>query len=151
MRLASLFALTLAALLTLAVPRARAADILTVADIEKAASLSGVRTVPKDYGKGAGGELNFAGSDGKLVAMVMIQSGSMYANWKQRFGASAEPLSGLGDEAFRTKPGAMINYVVFRKGSHSIWIQSMGNKPNGAQTFSAAQLTDLAKLAAGRL
>lgn len=127
-----------------------AADILTVADIEKAGGLSGVKMVPKDPSKGAGGEHNFAGSDGKLVAMVMIQPASMYGTWKQRFGSNGEAVAGLGDEAFRTKPGALINYVVFRKGTNAVWVQSMGYR-GAAQTFSAAQLTGLAKLAAGRM
>lgn len=133
------------------VTTARAADILNVADVEKIGGMSGVQMVPKDPAKGAGGELNFATAANKLVLMVMIQPTSTFDFWKKQYGASGEPIANLGAEAFRTKPGASISYVVFRKGDKGVWIQSMGWKAGGAQNFSAAQLMALAKIAAERL
>jgi hypothetical protein len=127
-----------------------AADVLTTADIEKAGGLSGITKVEKSALPGAGGDLNFADSSRQLVAIVMVQPASMYTGWKERFGKDTEPLPGIGDEGFKTKPKALINYVVFKKGAQSIWIQSMGYKGT-QQTFSAAQLTELAKIAAGRI
>jgi hypothetical protein len=139
-----------AALLIVSAVAARAADILTVDEVAQAGGLTGVHTVAKNALPGAGGELNFADDGNKLVAIVMLQPASMYATWKQRFGGNGEAVGGLGEEAFRTKPNALINYVVLRKGGNAVWVQSMGYK-GAQQTFSAAQLTALAKLAAGRL
>jgi hypothetical protein len=138
-------------MLAVASPAAFAADILTAADVEKAGGLRGLQSVPKDQAKGAGGELNFADASGKLVAMVMIQPLSTYEFWKKQYGKNAEPLAQVGEEAFRTKPKEFITWVIFRKGNTGVWIQSMGYKAGGAQNFSAAQLTELAKLAASRM
>jgi hypothetical protein len=151
MRFASAVAVVL--LITLAAGSLMAAaqgDLLTVSDVEKISGLRELHKTPKDQSKGAGGDLNFAGKDGKLVAMVMIST-SMYDFWKTRYGSSAEPLRGVGDDGFRTKKGEAISWVVFRKGHTGVWIQSMGWKKDGSATLSDAQLTDLAKLAASRL
>lgn len=59
-----------------------AADVLTVADVEKATGLTGIKTVAKNPMKGAGGELNFATADDKVVITFFVQPESMYAFWK---------------------------------------------------------------------
>ena len=46
------------------------AQYLTVQDVEKITGLQGVKLVPRDPSKGAGGDLNFANKDGKLILMV---------------------------------------------------------------------------------
>ena len=129
---------------------AAAADLLTVADVEKVSGLTGLQLVPKNQATGAGGDLNFAGPDKKLVAIVMIST-SMWDFWKKQYSAAGEPVAGVGTEAFRTKPGAIISYVVVHKGNTAVWVQSMGWKKDGSATLTSAQLTDLAKLAAARL
>ena len=130
--------------------RLLAADILTTADIQKVSGLTGITTTAKNAITGAAGDLNFAGADGKLVAIVMIST-SMFDTWQKKYGGFGEPVPELGADAFRTKPKAMINYVVFRKGGTAVWIQSMGYKKDGSQTLDAKQLTDLAKIAASRM
>ena len=49
---------------------ASGAQYLTVQDVEKITGLHGVKLVPADPSKGAGGDLNFANKDGKLILMV---------------------------------------------------------------------------------
>ncbi len=127
------------------------AQALTVQDVEKAGGLTGVKTVAKDPSKGAGGELNFAGADDKLVLMVMIQPASMYEFWKKQYGAKAQPVANLGSEAYRSAPGGFIGYVFFLKGSQGVWVQSMGWKKDGSASFTAAQLEQLARAAAAKL
>ncbi len=83
--------------------------------------------------------------------MVMIRPAATYEFWKNQYGAKGAPIANLGEEAFRTKPGEFISYVVFRKGDKGVWFQSMGWKAGGAQNFSAARLIELAKIAASRL
>ena len=140
----------LAAFTAASITAAPPADLLTAADVEKASGLTELRKVPKDQSKGAGGDLNFAGKDGKLVAIVMIST-SMFDFWKKQYAKSCEPVSGVWAEAFRTKAGAFPSYLIFRKGSTGVWIQSMGWKKDGSSTLSPAQLADLARVAASRL
>ncbi len=130
---------------------APASDLLKVAEVEQAGGLAGVHAVPKNPTTGAGGELNFAGADNKLVLMVMVQPTSTFEFWKKQYGAKGEPVAGLGAEAFRSKTGDFIGYIVFRKGDTGVWIQSMGWKKGGAANFTAPQLEELARLAATRL
>ena len=127
------------------------ADVLTAAEVEKISGLSGVHTVPKNQATGAGGELNFAGADNKLVLMVMVQPQSTFEFWKKQYGAKGEPVGKLGTEAFRSKPGEFISYVVFLKGGTGVWVQSMGWKKGGGANFTAQQLEELARLAEPRL
>ena len=128
-----------------------AGDLLAVADVEKITGLSGIQAVAKDPAKGAGGELNFANADKKLIAMVMIQDASMFDFWKKQYGKDGVPAEALGAEAFRTKPGSAISYIAFRKSNKAIWIQSMGWDKTGKPNLSEAQLADLAKLAVSRM
>ncbi len=127
------------------------ADILTAADVEKVSGLTGVHTVPKNQATGAGGELNFAGADNKLVLMVMVQPQSTFDFWKKQYGAKGDPVAKLGSEAFRSKAGEFISYVVFLKGGTGVWVQSMGWKKGGGANFTAQQLEELARLAEPRV
>ncbi|MBV9496128.1 MAG: hypothetical protein JOZ54_17910 [Acidobacteria bacterium] len=136
--------------LLLAVSAFAAGDLLTPADVEKAGALTGVHKVAKNSSPDAGGELNFAGKDGKLVAIVMI-SPSMYDYWKKRYTKSSEAVSGVGEEGFRSKKTASTQFVFFRKKGTGVWVQSMGWRGDGSPTLTTAQLTELAKLAALRL
>ena len=43
------------------------AQFLTVQDVEKITGFHGVKIVPADASKGAGGDLNFANSNGDLI------------------------------------------------------------------------------------
>jgi hypothetical protein len=53
-------------------------DYLTAADIEKVSGLTGVKSIPRDPGKGAGGNLNFSASDDNLIVMVQFVNKSYY-------------------------------------------------------------------------
>jgi hypothetical protein len=122
------------------------ADVLTAEEVGKIGGLTGVHAVPKNQATGAGGELNFAGADNKLVLMVMVQSQSNFDFWKKQYGAKGEPVGKLGAEAFRSKAGDFVGYVAFLKGSTAIWVQSMGWKKGGGANFTPQQLEQLARL-----
>lgn len=130
---------------------AHAADVLTVDDLQKISHLQSLKLIPKDPAKGAGGDLNFADGDNKLVAIIMVQDVSMYDFWEKQFGKNANSIPDLGDKGFQTKPGAFISYIVFKKGKQAVWIQSMGWGKDGHPNFNNDQLCELAKLAASRL
>jgi hypothetical protein len=134
--------------LILSTPIVLASDLLTVTDVEKVSGLSGLHAVPKNPGKGAGGDLNFAGSDDKLVVMVTVQKAAAYQSAKKAFFHEAVP--GVGDEAF-LGPNVPQPYMInFRKGDASVAISSFFDKAGKAR-LTAAQLTKLAQLAASRL
>ncbi len=141
----------LMALATVTFLNAASPELLKVADVEKVGAQTGLHAVPKNQSTGAGGELNFAGADNKLVLMVMIQPLSTFDFWKKQYGAKGEVATGVGNEAFRSKKGEFISYVFFRKGNTGVWLQSMGWKKGGAANFTAAQLEQLARLAADRM
>ncbi len=142
--------LIITALLIL-MPRAQAADILTVADIQKVSGLSDIKTVEKNSVNGASGELNFAHKDGRLVCIVMIHSSSAFEAWKEKYGNNTDDMPDVGEAGFRTRPKATVNYVVFKKGDKTVWIQSMGWNVHFMQNFTADELEKLAKVAAGRM
>ena len=93
------------ALLAIAVAAAaRAADVLSAADVEKAAGASGVKLVPRDPARGAGGDLNFSGPDGKLLVMVKVYKSGGYGSLKKMCFAADVP--GVGDEPSRGLPAS---------------------------------------------
>jgi len=100
---------------------ASGAQYLTVQDVEKITGLQGVKLVPRDPSKGAGGDLNFANKDGKLVLMVqrMLSSDALYSQTKNMKGAFKEDIQGVGDAAFIGPPGNYPYFVSFKKGKGS--------------------------------
>ncbi len=138
------------ALLAIAVAAAaRAADVLSAADVEKAAGVSGVKLVPRDPARGAGGDLNFSGPDGKLLVMVKVYKSGGYGSLKKTYFAADVP--GVGDEAFAGPPGVKQPYVVYlrkRGGAASVTTYfDRGGKPK----LTLAQLSDLGRIVASRM
>ena len=97
------------------------AQYLTVQDVEKITGLHGVKLVPPDPSKGAGGDLNFANKDGKLILMVqrMLNSDMLYSQTKKMKEAFKEDIQGVGDAAFIGPPGNYPYFVAFKKGKGS--------------------------------
>jgi len=100
---------------------ASGAQYLTVQDVEKITGLHGVKLVPADPSKGAGGDLNFANKDGKLILMVqrMLYSDALYSQTKKMKGAVKADIEGVGDAAFTGPAGNTQYFVSFRKGKGS--------------------------------
>jgi hypothetical protein len=127
---------------------------LTVADVEKICGLSGVKTVARGSQTGAGGDLNFAGPDGKLVLMINFGDQQLYnkaRNQKEiRMGDKTYPMelfahsvTGLGDEAFASPPGP-VQYVIYaRKGNNAISVSTYFPAA-GKPVLSEAQLKQVA-------
>jgi len=97
------------------------AQYLTVQDVEKITGLHGVKLVPPNPSKGAGGDLNFADKDGKLILMVqrMLNSDMLYSQTKKMKEAFKEDIQGVGDAAFIGPPGNYPYFVAFKKGKGS--------------------------------
>jgi hypothetical protein len=96
-------------------------DFLTVQDVERITGLHGVKLVPYDPAKGAGGDLNFANKEGQLILMVqrMPYSDMLYSQNKKMGGAVKAEISGIGDAAFSGPARDPQYYIFFKKGKGS--------------------------------
>ena len=97
------------------------AQYLTVQDVEKITGLHGVKLVPANPAKGAGGDLNFADKDGKLILMVNrnLFSDMLYTQTRNMKGTVKEDIQGVGDAAFTGPAGNLQYFVSFKKGKGS--------------------------------
>ncbi len=125
--------------------------LLTVADVESVTGVKGLKLVPRNPVKGAGGDLNFAKADGSLLLMVRFGPRSLYDGWKAQDGIVNSTVSGIGDEAFNG-PSGMAPYVLFfRKADHSVSISSFLNSDDMKPFVPQDQLRALAKIILSRL
>jgi hypothetical protein len=94
---------------------------VTVNDVEKITGLHGLKIVPRDPSKGAGGDLNFADQDGKLVVMVqrMLFSDALYAETQKMKGVVKAEIAGVGDAAFSGPANNPQYFISFKKGKGS--------------------------------
>ena len=100
---------------------ASGSEFLTVQDVEKITGLHGVKIVPPDPSKGAGGDLNFANKDGQLILMVqrMTYSDMLYTGAKKMKGTVKTDISGVGDAAFCGPASNPQYFISFKKGKGS--------------------------------
>ncbi|MCH8620540.1 hypothetical protein [Undibacterium sp. TS12] len=131
---------------------AQAQAVLSPAEIEGITGLKGIKEVPRDPGKGAGGAFNYADSTGKLVLLVMKEPMSTLKTWKDRY-KKCEPAPELGPDGCVAKSdppfGFMLGYAFFSKNNQAIWLQQMGNKPDDVRkpNIERPELIKLANLA----
>lgn len=128
--------------------------LLTPADVEAVAGISGLEFVPYDPAVGAGGDVNIATSDGQLVAMLVVEGPETWDAWLTDGYTVAESVTPpVGDEAF-TGPNPDVSsttYIYgFRKGEVAIVIDTFFDS-NGEAVLSVDQLRELAEIVAGRL
>lgn len=125
-------------------------NLLTAADVTKVSGFT-AKLTPKNPNIGAGGDLNFATADNKLIVMVQVVSKSYYAGYKTFFKAA---IKGLGDEAMQgaTMPGYPNNQVAFVKGTQCVALTVFGD-PNklGKNMLTIEQTIELAKIIASRM
>jgi hypothetical protein len=136
---------------------------LTAADVQKAAGAAGVKVVPRGSRTGAGGDLNFVGSDDQLVLMVSFGNAQSFKKARETkemdVGGQKYPMvlfahavDGLGDEAFAAPPGP-VQYVIYaRKGNQSVAATTYFQKGSTTKTrLSEAQLKDIVKTIFSRM
>lgn len=147
-------------------PAATAYDkLLTPADVEQVSGLKGVKLVAYDPSKGAGGDLNFATAEGKLVLIANFFPASVYDATKKQKGVMQDEISGLGDDAYDGPgdPGLQLtthdgpvgpSMIAFRKGSQSATLAGFMNVSDWNDWklyLSLDQVEELAKLVASRM
>ena len=119
-----------------------AAAELTVAEVQSATGLANVREIERGSIPGAGGTINFARSDGKLLVLITIGNASDYAEAAKAF-AQRTAVRGLGDEAFTPNSAPWALYV--RKGGKLVGVGSGLDPATGKQILTGAQIQELAK------
>ncbi len=130
---------------------AGAGSLLTIVDVEKASGKAGLKLVPRDPTKGAGGDLNFATADDKMLAMLVVADMSIFAQWKGHATYNAGAIPGVGDEAYKGPGGPTPYLIFFRKGEKVVSVSSFMDMATAKPYLSIGQLTELAKLVASRL
>lgn len=127
--------------------------LLTTNDVEKVTGRTGVKLIPKNPMKGAGGDLNFALADETILVIAAVQKAEMYETWKEQEGFFHADVSGIGDEAFEGPSIGKARYIlIFKKGETAISLSSFFNMREGGDPFlSQEQLRELAKIMVSRL
>lgn len=129
------------------------ADLLTAADVIKVSGLTGAKLIAKNPSTGAGGDLNFATSDNKLIVMIQVVHIRNYAGYKQ---ITIKPVAikGLGDQAMQgaTSAYTLPNQVAFTKGNTCVALTVFGDTKNiGKNMLTMEQTIELAKIIAARM
>ena len=124
--------------------------LLSVAEVESATGLKGVKVVPKNISKGAGGDLNFARADGTTVLAVVVAQG-MYDSWKGESVLYNAPVSGIADEAFSGPAGTTPYVIYFRKGKQGVQVGTIANPADLKPLLTLDQLKAVAKIIASHL
>jgi hypothetical protein len=140
---ASILAVVLAAFAT---GSARAAELLTIALVEKVTGLSGLSIKPAKYDKSA---KNFVTANNEVAVSVKLAPASMYDFWKSQPSMSDQTaLAGLGEDAVTSKKG---RYVCFKKSTSGVCVTGMVSLPGSPALISDEQLLQLARQAAANL
>lgn len=129
-------------------PGARAAGELTVAEVQAATGLAGVRSVAKGEVPGASGAQTFVDARGGLLLLVSFGDAKDYAEARAAFAERTE-IAGLGDEAFQ--PTGLRSALYVRKGAHFVGLGSGLHQRTSVPILSPAQLATLAGLVVARL
>lgn len=125
--------------------------LLTVADVESATSMKGLKQVAPGSVDGAAGDLNFAQSDGSMLLMVSFGDAGLFKAWKAQEGNFNAAVKDVGDEAFNG-PKVKEPYVLFvRKGNRAFSLSSFLSLDTGKPLLSQDQLRVLAKNILSRL
>jgi hypothetical protein len=135
------------------------ASLLTPAEVAQACGLSGLKAVPRNSKKGAGGDINIADSDGKLVLILNLLDKDSAESAKKDYGQAKamkgfckEEEKGLGDEAFSGPIDAPQYMLYVRKGaslfSVATFMTPLGDKPTA---LSMEQLRHIAAIVAKKL
>ena len=127
--------------------------LLTVADVEQVSGIKGIKVVPYDPSKGAGGNLNFATQEGTLVVMANFQGSTFYQQSKSQQGFFKADVTGVGDEAFSgpaQSPTGEPYALWVRKGGQAFALSSFFTTAE-KNYLSQDQLRELAKIVLSRL
>jgi hypothetical protein len=130
-----------------------AANLLTIADVEKASGITGVRLVKQGSSTDAVGRLNFASADGTLIAVMGVGDAVAFDQSMQGMYFS-KLATGTGDMCFvgpSAKVSPTLTIFAAAKGDHAIIMKTfLKAKGTTATWVSIDKLQTLAALALQR-
>lgn len=126
-------------------------QLLTPADLTKVSGLQGIKLVPQDTSKGAGGNLNFARPDGQLVLMVLFYKPDKYPKLKAQKLNYYGPVKGIGDDAFEGPSMGERNVLFCLKGKYCFSLSTYFDPKTMKAILSQEQMRQLAKVLISRL
>lgn len=130
-----------------------AAELLTVADIQKASDLTGLKVVTKGSSTEAMGRLNFANGNGDLVATLSLGDAVAFDQSMKGMNFSREA-TGTGDMCYvgpSAKVSPVLTIFAAAKGDHAVIMKTFLKTKGGTETWlSIEQLQQLTGLALGR-
>ena len=128
-------------------------DYLTIADVEKVSGVQGIQLVDYDPCIGAGGDINFALSDGTMFLIAAIQPDSSFEECRKHEGYFHEPIANLGDEAYSAPGSFEYQYIVHcLKKPYAVAVSSFFNESEGGKPYlSQEQLIELVEIILSRL
>jgi hypothetical protein len=135
------------------------ASLLTPAEVAQACGLSGLKAVPRNSKKGAGGDINIADSGGKLILILNLLDKDSAESAKKDFN-EAKAMKGfckaeekaLGDEAFSGPTNAPQYMIYVRKGAFAFSVATFMTPLDDTPTaLSMEQLRRLAAIVAEKL
>lgn len=125
---------------------------LTAADVSKISGVAGVKKVEKNPSVGAGGDLNFANSNGMMMVMVQFLSAKDYERMKKAYFKAA--VKGVGEEAFQgaTIPGNPPNFLCFRQGKYTVAITAFMDFTSAKRNMlTLEQVVEVGKVIGSRI
>jgi len=128
---------------------------LTAADVGKAGGLTGVKKIPRDPSKGAGGTLNFGLTNDNpvVIATFMSVRPGDYEKYKDQSKKYIRgPVTGIGEDAYDGPPGQVQYFIGFKKGMWYVQVSTFFNMEGGGKPYlSMDQLKALCQTIAGRM
>lgn len=134
-------------------------NVLSVADVEKATGLSGVKQVPRNKAvdgitenKFLTGDINFVRADNQPILMVQFRPLFILEQLKSDAGYVKAQLQGLGEEAFTSPAFDPQTTVNFKKGNYVVVIATHIDPKDKTKTIlKMDQVISLAKIVASRM
>ena len=125
---------------------------LTVADIEKATGMTGIKQVPREPRKGAGGHLNFADAKGEMILLASFLTAADFNLYKNNKEMVKSTVQDLGDEAM-IGPAIDLPYMLLvRKGDKCLALSTFADpQKTGANRLTLDQLKAIGTLVIGRM
>ena len=126
--------------------------LLTPADVAKISGIAGIKTVPKNPAKSAGGDLNFAKPNNELVLMAIFQTvdpkdlakNCQTKSFRDVYVGPVTP--GVGDAAYESPAQGERTVLTFLKGNHWVTLGTYFNPMTMKPLLSQKQLRELAAI-----
>jgi hypothetical protein len=130
-----------------------AETLLTVADVEQASGLTGLKLVPRDSTQDAVGRLNFATADGTLIAILSIGDAVAFDQSLQGMSFARET-TGTGDMSYvgpAPEVSKVLTIFAAAKGDHAVIMKTFPKTAGASETWlTVEQMQSLVGLALQR-